>query len=92
MSYVLDTVSTDIYQYLECPGSRKVTLQISNASVLVGFGSAADALTFRPGAATYPPDDEPFLPVVGSVARRCDEIRVRSYAPGVAANVKVVAQ
>lgn len=92
MAFVLDTTSTDSYQYLECPGTREVTLQISNNMVLIGFGAAAREQLFRPGSAIYPPNDEPFLPVVGGVARDCDEIRVKSYTPGQPANVKIVAR
>lgn len=90
MSYILDTTSTDFYQYLRCPGSSRVTLQISNAQVLIGFG-----VSERPGAvgtAEYPPADEPYLPIVGGVSRRCDEIRVRSYNAGTPASVKISAQ
>lgn len=90
MSYVLDTTTTDTYQYLRCPGSRRVTLQVSNAQILVGFG-VADRIG-GVGTAEYPPADEPYLPIVGGVSRECDEIRVRSYKAGTPASVKIVAQ
>lgn len=92
MSYVLDTTTTDTYQYLECPGTSRVTVLVSNAGASIGFGQMPDARTFRPGSATYPPSDEPYLPTQGAVARACDEIRVKSYAPGTPADVKIVAQ
>lgn len=92
MAFVLDTTSTDSYQYLECPNTTQVTLQISNAAVLIGFGTAEREQLFRPGSAIYPPNDEPFLPVVGGVNRTCDEIRIKSYAPGKPANVKIAAR
>lgn len=91
MSYVLDITTTDNYQYLSCPGTRRVTIAVSNAQALVGFGQAPKGLTFRPGSATYPPSDEPFIPTQGGLARQCDEIRVKSYAHGTPAVVKIVA-
>jgi hypothetical protein len=88
MSYVLDTKSTDSYQELPCPGTHAVTVQVSNAAVLLGFGGGDG----RKWGATYPAADEPFLPAVGSLARSCDAIRVKSYTPGVPADVKIIAQ
>ena len=93
MTYVLDITTTDNYQYLECPGTTSVTIQVSNAAAAVGVGQAASrGLTFQKGSATYPPVDEPILPSVGGLTRECDEIRVKSYAHGIPANVKVVAR
>lgn len=88
MSYVLDTITTDSYQELSCPGARSVTIQVSNAGASIGFGQGGDG---RAGTATYG-QDEPFLPVVAGLARACDAIRVKSYATGTPANVKVIAK
>lgn len=88
MSYVLDTITTDGYQELQCPGSTSVTIQVSNAAISIGFGSNAAG---RPGAATYG-QDEVLLPIVGGLDRDCDAIRLRSYAPGASANVKLSAR
>ncbi len=92
MAYVLDITTTDNYQYLPCPGTTRVTIQVFNAFAAVGFGTAERMLTLRPGSGTYPPSDEPISPSTGGLARECDEIRVKSYAKGVPANVKIVAQ
>jgi hypothetical protein len=92
MPFSADLTTTDSYQYLECPGSTRVTVQVSNAAVSIGFGEAPDALTFRKGAATYPPSDEVLLPTIGGLWRVCDEVRIRSYALGVPADVKITAQ
>jgi hypothetical protein len=89
MSYVLDTTTTDGYQYLVCPGSSQVTLQVSNAAAAIGFGENPLG---RPGAGVYPPADEPYLPVLAGLGRDCDEIRVKSLTAGKPANVKIVAQ
>lgn len=90
MSYVLDTTTTDNYQYLTCPGTQRVTLTVLNAQALIGFGQAPKGLTLRPGSATYPPNDEPYIPTQGGLARDCDEIRVKSYTPGTPAAVKII--
>ncbi len=90
MSYVLDITTTDDYQYLACPGTSQVTIMgISNAAVLIGFGQAGTRVT---GGGYYPDTDEPFLPSQGGLLRACDEIRVKSYTPGMPANVKLVAR
>lgn len=82
---VLDTTTSDNYQYLSCRGSTKLTLQISNAAVYVGFGTRGEGTS---GSAIYPGADEPFLPVMGSVSRPpFDEIRVKSYATSTPARV-----
>lgn len=89
MTRIMDITTTDEYQYLLCPGTRTVTITgISNAAVLIGFGINSAA----PGGGLYLDPDEPFLPSQGSLARTCDEIRVKSYTPGSAANVKLIAR
>lgn len=92
MSYVLDTETTDEYQYLSCPRATRITLQVTNAQVLVGFGESARTQLFQPGSATYPVQDEPYLPSTAGLFRPCDEIRVKSYAKATPAQVKVIAQ
>ena len=89
MSYVLDEQSADSYQYLECPGSTRITIQISNAPVYIGFGTDNPAGKTQGG--TYDVD-EPFLPIVGGLNRTCDEIRIKSYTPGNPAQVFITAQ
>lgn len=92
MSYVLDVETTDQYQYLTCPGTSRVTVQVFNAIAAIGFGQITNpGLAFRAGSGTYPPNDEPIAPSAGGLARDCDEIRVKSYAAGTPANVKIVA-
>jgi hypothetical protein len=77
VSYSLDQDVTSTTQYVElrCPGAGSVTLQITNGAVWIGFGES----DIDPGYYPYP--DEPFLPVIGSVRRRCDRVRVKARAP-----------
>lgn len=88
MSYVLDTWTTDAYETLTCPGSRRITLQVSNAMAAIGFGAGGG---IRGGAPVFPASDEPFLPTVGGLTRECDAIRVKSYTPGLPARVLITA-
>lgn len=92
MGYVLDAATTDEYQYLSCPRCTRITLQVTNAQVLIGFGESGRTQLLRPGSATYPIQDEPYLPSTAGLYRPCDEIRVKSYTAGVPAQVKVIAQ
>ena len=68
---------------LECPGTTSVTIQISQAAVVMQFGTGASA-----GSATWGAE-EPFLPVVGGLARRCDYVRVRNLTAGQPAQVTI---
>lgn len=88
MSYVLDTQTTDSYQELLCPGATRVTIQVSNALIYIGFGAGGQG---KAGGANYPPSDEALLPVTAGLARTCDAIRIKSYTPGTPANVKLTA-
>lgn len=88
MSYVLDTKTTDSYQELVCPGTTRVTIQVSNALIYIGFGEGGDG---KPGGARYPPGDEALLPSTAGLTRRCDAIRIKSYAAGTPADVKLTA-
>lgn len=80
---IFDGSTTDTYQYLRCPGTRRLLLQVTNAQVYIGYGT----LSGGGGSAVYPPNDEPFLPVIGSIERECDEVRIKSYIPGTPAKV-----
>lgn len=85
---LFDGFTTDEYQYLDCPGSSVVNLQVSNAQVYIGYGLRASP----GGASEYPPVDESFLPVVASINQLCDQIRFKSYTPGTPAALKLRAK
>lgn len=88
MSYSEVFITTDEYQYLTCPGSSRVTIQVSNAAVAIGFGINPKGIT---GGGQYPNPDESYLPTVGGLGRQCDEIRIKSYTPGTPATVFITA-
>jgi hypothetical protein len=69
---VFQGASTSAYQYLYCFGATKLNVQISNAAIVLGFGSGGglDAL--------WDPSDEPYLPLVGTLVRRFDAVRFKS--------------
>lgn len=77
-TYTFDGSTTDAYQYLFCPGCNVVNIQIGNNSVLINFGVGASG----PGSGIYPPRDESYLPITGSLMRTCDVIRFKSRIPG----------
>lgn len=89
MSYNLQATSTDEYQYLTCPASTRITLQVANAAILIGFGNNPKGIN---GGGQYPNEDEAYLPISGGLARACDEIRIKSYATGTPAIVFITAQ
>lgn len=89
MSYTETFTTTDEYQYLTCPGSSRITIQVSNAAIRIGFGLNPKGIN---GGGQYPSDDEAFLPTVGGLSRQCDEIRIKSYATGTPAQLFITAQ
>lgn len=86
MSVTRALTTTDSYQYVSCPDTTRITIQVSNASINIGFGSGFGPL----GSARYD-NDETLLPTQGSLGRTCDEIRVKSAVPGRAATVNLTA-
>jgi len=90
ISYTTDGVvtTTDNYQYLLCPGSSSVDLQISDANVDIGFGRGATYV----GSGVYPPRDEIFIPTTSGLDRVCDIIRYKSATLGVPAKIVITAR
>jgi hypothetical protein len=58
----------------ECPGSKKLIIQVSNAAVDISFGVGIGGVQWGP--------DEPYLTVTGSIVRDFDAVRVRNHTPG----------
>jgi hypothetical protein len=73
----------DAESTLECPRTHSVTVQVSAAAVVLQFGRGP-----APGSIVWGPE-EPYLPFVGSLARECDQVRVRNLTAGQAAQVVI---
>jgi hypothetical protein len=73
--------TTDAYQYLACFNAQKLTIQCSNAAILLGFGVGGG------GQPNWELNDEPYLPVVGSIVRHFDWLRFKSQTLGVPAQL-----
>lgn len=71
---------------LVCPRSKKLVLQISKNPVFVQLGKMPQGVGTQAGTIEWYVE-EPWLPVIASLARDFDIVRVRRYAPGKAAEV-----
>jgi hypothetical protein len=87
-NYTKNVASTPTYQYLECPGTRRVTIQVLNAAINIGFGTNPKGITY---GGQYPPQDEVLTPSMGTLYRECDEIRFSSLVAGASAQVIITA-
>lgn len=81
---VFNGATTDQYQYLFCFGSTKLNIQVSNAVILLGFGTGGGP------DAMWDTTDEPYLPIIGSIARQFDAIRFKSATLGVPAQAILI--
>lgn len=72
---------------LICPRSTRLVLQVSVAAVYVQLGVMPQGVG-GVGAVVWQTED-PYLPLVGSLARKFDAVRVRNWQPGVEAQVFV---
>lgn len=70
---------------LSCPGTRILTVQIAVAGIYlqVGYGLGGNVRW---------DSEEPLLPILGSLARSCDWVRVRNQVAGQAAQVLLTAR
>lgn len=64
---------------LYCGGAGKLRIQTSLAAIYLSFGEGIGGPLWGP--------DEPFYPIVGSIVRPFDAVRVRNLTPGQAAQV-----
>jgi hypothetical protein len=71
---------------LICPSSNRLILQISNQAVYVQLGVMPHGKGVSAGSVQWQPE-QPFLPIVASLGRRFDAVRVRNYTPGAEAQV-----
>jgi hypothetical protein len=73
---------------LICPRSKHLVLQVSNAAVYVQLGLMQQGVSTGPGSVVWQTED-PFLPLVASLARKFDAVRVRNWMAGIEAQVFV---
>jgi hypothetical protein len=71
---------------LLCPRSKRLVLQISGQSVFVQLGIMQQGLGAGLGSVQWQ-HEQPFLPVVASLGRHFDAVRVRNYVKGQEAQV-----
>jgi hypothetical protein len=71
---------------LWCPGARRIMLQISKKKVFVQLGVMQQGRGAGLGSVQWQPE-EPFLPVVASLGRKFDAVRVRNWGAGEEAEV-----
>lgn len=78
---VADTITTtDDYQIVACPDTVRVSIQIHNASIVLGFG--------RGNPPYYDPwADETLAPMNATLQRRCNSVRIKSAITGLPALV-----
>jgi hypothetical protein len=71
---------------LICPGTTRLILQISLQPVYVQLGIMQQGRGTGVGAVQWQAE-EPFLPLIASLARKFDAVRVRNFTPGAEAQV-----
>lgn len=73
---------------LLCPGCKRLILQTSLQAVVVQVGIMQQGKGASIGSVQWQ-SEEPFLPVMASLGREFDAVRVRNYTPGLVAQVLV---
>ncbi|HEX3391941.1 MAG TPA: hypothetical protein VHS55_05220 [Solirubrobacteraceae bacterium] len=71
---------------LICPGAKRLILQVSVQAVFVQLGLMPQGIGTGPGAVVWQ-TEEPYLPLIASLGRNFDAVRVRNFTPGVVAQV-----
>lgn len=80
---VFQGATTDEWQQLDCPGAKKLRIQVSNAAVLINFGTDWPAPQWEPSP-------EPYLPILASLVRPFDAVRFMSMTAGVPAQIILI--
>jgi hypothetical protein len=73
---------------LICPGSNRLVLQVSKQAVFVQLGVMPQGRGVGGGSVVWQ-SEQPFLPVIASLGRAFDAVRVRNYTPKAEAQVLV---
>jgi hypothetical protein len=80
----------EVESTLYCPGSTRLILQTSTAAIKLQFGVFQQGRAAGLGSIVWQAE-QPFLPIVASLGRVFDAVRVRNYTPGVKAQVMIAA-
>lgn len=73
---------------LVCPRSTRLQLQIFKHNIFVQLGQMPQGVGIGQGSVVWYPE-EPWTPLVLSLSRKFDAVRVRNWAPGEEAEVFV---
>jgi len=73
---------------LLCPGAKRLFLQISNQAIYIELGVMDQGVGIGAGSVRWQ-SPEPYLPLITSLRRTFDAVRVKNYKPGAAAQVFV---
>jgi|SRR5271166_4582297 len=73
---------------LVCPGSKRLLLQVTGQAIQLQLGFMAQGMGGHAGGVVWQ-QPKPFLPVVASLARQFDAVRVKNYTAGAAAQVLI---
>lgn len=71
---------------LICPVSKRLVLQISVQAVVVQLGIMQQGTGIGAGSVQWQPE-EPFLPIICSLLRDFDAVRVRNFTPKAEAQI-----
>lgn len=77
---------------LLCPGSTRLVLQISKQAVYVQLGIRDTSAVPGSFAGIKWQEPRPYLPIVASLGREFDAVRVRNYTKGQEAQVIISAE
>ena len=73
---------------LVCPGASKLLLQIANNSIVVQLGTMPQGIGVGAGSVVWQ-SEQTYLPLIATLARRFDAVRIRNRFPGKKAEVIV---
>jgi hypothetical protein len=71
---------------LVCPGAKRFVLQSSVQAIFVQFGLMPQGRSGGAGSVQWQ-SEEPWMPVIASLGRNFDAVRVRNFVPGKEAQV-----
>jgi hypothetical protein len=71
---------------LICPDAKRLVLQVSVQAVIIQLGIMQQGKGVGPGSVQWQAE-EPYLPMIASLGRTFDAVRVRNFTPGAEAQV-----